>query len=256
MELITIAVMVFFIAVFVSMLGLGGGFVYVPLFYWLGIDMLIAIPTALLLNAVTSSSAAVTYLRKRMVDLHTAAPFIIASTIGAPVGAYFTKFTPVETLLLAFSVVLVFAGARMIFSKADDEGNETTNQDLKKPALVGVSLILVLGFGFVIGMAVGLLGIGGGSLIVPVLVALGFGMKRASATSGFIVIFSSVSGFLGHLGTGHLDAELMIYTAIAAFIGGQVGSRLMYGKMRSRTIKQMFGVVLWIMVAKIVIGLI
>ena len=249
MEPLTIAVIVFFIAVIFSMLGLGGGIVYVPLFYWLGIDMLIAIPTALLLNAVTSSSAAITYLRKRMVDLHTAAPFIIASTIGAPIGAYFTKFTPVETLLWTFSVILVLAGARMIFSKASDEENETANQDLKKNAVVGICL------GFVIGMAAGLLGIGGGLFIVPVLVALGFGMKRASATSGFIVIFSSVSGFLGHLGSGHLDAELMMYTAIAAFIGGQVGSRLMYGKMRSRTIKQMFGVILWIMVVKIVIGL-
>ena len=249
MEPLTIAVMVFFIAAFFSMLGLGGGIVYVPLFYWLGIDMLIAIPTALLLNAVTSSSAAITYLRNRMVDLHTAAPFIISSTIGAPIGAYFTKITPVDTLLWAFSVVLVLAGARMIFSKAGDERNETANQDLKKSALVGISL------GFVIGMAAGLLGIGGGLFIVPILVALGFGMKRASATSGFIVIFSSISGFLGHLGSGHLDAELMIYTAIAAFIGGQVGSHLMHSKMRSKTIKQMFGVVLWIMVIKIVSGL-
>ena len=249
MEPLTIAVMIFFIAAIFSMLGLGGGIVYVPLFYWLGIDMLIAIPTALLLNAITSSSAAIMYLRKRMVDLSTAAPFIISSTIGAPVGAYFTKFTTVETLLWAFSVVLVLAGARMIFFKASDEGSKIADQNVKKRALAGV------GLGFVIGMAAGLLGIGGGVFIVPVLVALGFGMKRASATSGFIVIFSSISGFLGHIGTGNLDAELMIYTAIAAFIGGQVGSRLMYSKMRSRTIKQMFGVVLCIMAVKIVSGL-
>ena len=249
MELITIAVMVFFIAVIFSMLGLGGGTVYVPLFYWLGIDMFIAIPTALLLNAVTSSSAAITYLRKRMVDLHTAAPFIIASTIGAPIGAYFTRFTPVETILWAFSVVLVITGVRMIFSKAGDEGSKIADHNEKKRALVGVVL------GFIIGIAIGLLGIGGGVFIVPVLIALGFRMKRASATSGFIVIFSSVSGFLGHLGTVHLDMELIIYTAIAAFFGAQVGSHLMYSKMRSRTIKQMFGVVLWIMAVKIVSGL-
>lgn len=250
MEPLTIAAMVFFIAVIFSMLGLGGGLVYVPLFYWLGIDMLIAIPTALLLNAVTSSSAAITYLRKGMVDLHTAAPFIIASTIGAPVGAYFTKFTPVETLLWTFSIVLVLAGARMIFFKAGNEESKVTDQNAKKRAVAGI------GLGFFIGMVAGLLGIGGGVFIVPVLIALGFGMKRASATSGFIVIFSSISGFLGHIGTGHLDAELMTYTAIAAFIGGQVGSHFMYGKMGSKTIKQMFGVVLWVMAVKIVIELV
>ncbi len=249
MELITIAVMVFFIAAIFSMLGLGGGIVYVPMFYWLGIDMLIAIPTALLLNAVTSSSAAITYLNKRMVDLHTAAPFIIASTIGAPVGAYFTKFTSVETLLWVFSVVLVLAGARVVLSETHENNNGISKLSAKKRTVIEVCL------GFVIGIAVGLLGIGGGTFIVPVLVVLGFEIKRASATSGFIVIFSSVSGFLGHLGTGHLDLELMIYTAIAAFFGAQVGSHLMYSKMRSKTIKQMFGVVLWIMAIKIVNGL-
>lgn len=249
MELITIAVMVFFIAAIFSMLGLGGGIVYVPMFYWLGIDMLIAIPTSLLLNAVTSSSAAITYLNKGMVDLHTAAPFIIASTIGAPVGAYFTKFTSVETLLWAFSVVLVLAGARVMLSKTHESNNGISKLSAKKRTVIEVCL------GFVIGIAVGLLGIGGGSFIVPMLIVLGFEIKRASATSGFIVIFSSVSGFLGHLGTGHLDLELMIYTAIAAFFGAQVGSHLMYSKMRSKTIKQMFGVVLWIMAIKIVNGL-
>lgn len=249
MELITIAVMVFFIAAIFSMLGLGGGIVYVPMFYWLGIDMLIAIPTSLLLNAVTSSSAAITYLNKGMVDLHTAAPFIIASTIGAPVGAYFTKFTSVETLLWAFSVVLVVAGTRVMLSKTHESNNGISKLSVKKRTVIEVCL------GFVIGIAVGLLGIGGGTFIVPMLIVLGFGMKRASATSGFIVIFSSVSGFLGHLGTGHLDLELMIYTAIAAFFGAQVGSHLMYSKIRSKTIKQMFGVVLWIMAIKIVNGL-
>lgn len=249
MELITIAVMVFFIAVIFSMLGLGGGTVYVPIFYWLGIDMHIAIPTALLLNAVTSSSAAITYLGKRMVDLHTATPFIIASTIGAPIGAYFSRFTPVETILWAFSVVLVITSVRMIFSETNENNNGISNLGAKKRIVIEVS------FGFVIGITIGLLGIGGGVFIVPVLIALGFEIKRASATSGFIVIFSAVSGFLGHLGTVHPDPEFILYTAIAAFFGAQVGSHLMYSKMRSKTIKQMFGVVLWIMAVKIVSGL-
>jgi hypothetical protein len=113
---------------------------------------------------------------------------------------------------------------------------------------------MVLGFG--IGFFAGLLGLGGGVFIVPILIALGFETKRASATSAFIVLFSSFSGFFGHLSTGHLDMNLMIYTAIAAFVGGQVGSHLMHSKMKSETIKQMFGVVLWIMAIKIVYGLI
>ena len=249
MDPILIAIIIFFLAVLFSMLGLGGALVYVPLLFWLGIPMLVAIPTALLLNGVTSSSAAITYYRKKMIDLHMAAPFVLASTIGAPVGAYFTQFTPVETLLGILSIILALAGARMMFSSAGEIEDHSKTVNQKERLIIGV------GLGFIIGIAAGLLGIGGGVFIVPLLIALGYRTKRASATSGFIVVFSSFSGFLGHISTGHLDMTLMTYTASAAFIGGQVGSHLMYSKMRSKTIKQMFGAVLWIMAAKIISGL-
>ncbi|MCK4938263.1 MAG: sulfite exporter TauE/SafE family protein [Methanosarcinales archaeon] len=249
MDPIVVAVIIFFLAVLFSMLGLGGSLVYVPLFYWLGIDIMVAIPTALLLNGITTSSAAITYLRKKMVDLHTAAPFIAASIIGAPIGAYFTQFTPVKTLLWILSIVLVFAGARMILSREPDGESQVADGNDKQRFIVGVV------FGFVIGAAAGLLGLGGGVFIVPLLMMLGFGTKRASATSAVIVAFISFSGFLGHLGTGHLDMTLMFFTGIAAFIGGQVGSHLMHSKVKSKTIKQLFGAVLWIMALKIVYGL-
>lgn len=251
MDVIVIAVIIFFLAVIFSMLGLGGSLVYVPLFYWLGIDMLIAIPTALLLNGITTSSAAITYYRKKMINFHVAAPFVIASIIGAPIGAYFTKFVPIEILLWILGAVLVFAGVRMLFSGGKNTESEISSisTDNRKSLTIGIFL------GFVIGIIAGLLGIGGGVFIVPVLIALGYGAKRASATSAFIVLFSSFSGLFGHLTTGHLDTNLMIYTAIAAFIGGQVGSHLMHSKMKSETIKQMFAVVLWIMAIKLVYGL-
>jgi Predicted permeases len=249
MDVIVIAVIIFFLAVIFSMLGLGGSLVYVPLFYWLGIDMLVAIPTALLLNGITSSSAAITYYRKKMIDLHMATPFVLASTIVAPIGAYFTKFVSVGTLLWILSVVLLLAGARMLLSGNKDSEGNNESVGRKKRFIIGICL------GFVIGVFAGLLGLGGGVFIVPVLIALGYETKRASATSAFIVLFSSFSGFFGHLGTGHLDVTLMAYTALAAFIGGQVGSHLMHSKMKSKTIKQMFGVVLWIMAVKILSGL-
>jgi uncharacterized membrane protein YfcA len=249
MEPIVVAVIIFFLAVLFSMLGLGGALVYVPLFYWLGIDILVAIPTAMLLNGITTSSAAITFLRKKMVDLDTAAPFIAASIIGAPIGAYFTKFTPVETLLWILSSVLVLAGTRMIFSRDPEEDNQVNDVDKGRRIIIG------LGFGFVIGAAAGLLGIGGGMFIVPVLMMLGFGTKRAYATTSIIVAFISFSGFLGHLGTGHLDMTLMAYTGIAAFLGGQVGSHLMHSKIKSKTIRHLYGAVLWVMALKIVSGL-
>ena len=250
MEPFLLALIVFFIAILFSMLGLGGAIIYVPLFYWSGIDLLIAIPTALLLNAVTSGSASLTYLKEKMVDLRTALPFIASATVGAPIGAYFTKFTPVDTILWFFALWLAIVGAKMIISRDSRKNLENgENIESKKRMAIG------MGFGFLTGFVSGLMGIGGGTIMVPLFVALGFGIKRASATSAFVMVFSSLSGFLGHLGSGHLDIHLMTYTAIAAFLGAQIGSHLMHSKMRSRTIKQIFGLVLWLIAIRIATSL-
>ncbi|MEA1984792.1 MAG: sulfite exporter TauE/SafE family protein [Euryarchaeota archaeon] len=219
---IVLGSIVFFSSILFAVMGLGGAIVYVPLFYWIGMDLTIAIPAALMLNIVTAGSASVTYIRKGMVDLHTALPFIIASVAGAPIGAYLTKFTPDNVILGMFSIVLVIAGFLMIRSKNDGTCDREIDIDPKGRILLGI------GAGSVIGVAAGLLGLGGGTFIVPLLIAIGYGIKRAPATSALIIVFTSTSGLLAHLSSTHLDMMSMVYMAIAALIGSQLGSHIMY----------------------------
>jgi len=96
MEFIIILLIVFL----VSIVGLGGAIIYVPLFYWLGIPLEIAIPTALLLNCITSGSASVTYYRKKMVSFGFASPLIITSLLFAPLGAYTNQFLNDNIILI------------------------------------------------------------------------------------------------------------------------------------------------------------
>ena len=98
--------------------------------------------------------------------------------------------------------------------------------------------------GFFIGFIAGLLGVGGGFLFVPMMIAMGYATKQAAATSAFVVIFSSFSGFAGHIAEGHFNWPLMIATSIAVIIASQIGARVMKEKMKARWIKQMFAVVL------------
>ncbi|WP_406661310.1 sulfite exporter TauE/SafE family protein [Methanolobus sp. ZRKC3] len=228
-----------------SMLGLGGAIFYVPFFYWTGMELVAAITTALLLNTVSSGSAAVTYLRKNMVDLQTALPFVIGSMTGAQIGAYFSRYTPVDTLLFAFSILMTIVGLEMIFSRAVKFYSKDELQGRRKITVILIS-------GMVIGIISGMLGIGGGSLIVPLLLIIGFKIKRAAATSGFIVFFTSISGFIAHFSNWEPDYTLVFYIVLASFTGAQIGSHLMYNKVKAESLRKAFGAILLIIAFRII----
>jgi uncharacterized membrane protein YfcA len=244
MEFIIILLIVFLVSIVFSIVGLGGAIIYVPLFYWLGIPLEIAIPTALLLNCITAGSASVTYYRKKMVSLGFASPLIIPSVLFAPLGAYTNQFLNDNIILALFAVVLIIAGVRMFIPfKPKSMTPTSTNKTISIA-------------GMVIGFAAGLLGLGGGVFAVPLLLILGFKAKNASATSAVFVFFTSLSGLLGHVGIGNVDPEFMVYTGIVAFIGAQVGSRMMVSHIESKMVLKIFGIILVIMAAKIIYSLI
>ena len=237
MTLTAVTFVIFLLALIFSMLGLGGAMLYIPVFHWSGFDFKsVAIPTGLLLNGITALSAAVYYMRAKMVDIRGSMPLIITSFVGAPVGAYFTRFFPTRTLILLFALAMVFAGGRMLVTSGRADKEEMVPYTWR---------LLLMGIGgFFIGFIAGLLGVGGGFLFVPMMLIIGYKTKQAAATSSFVVIFSSFSGFAGHIAEGHFHWPLMVATAIAVTIGSQIGAKVMKERMKARWIKQMFAVVL------------
>jgi len=237
---VIVAFIVLLLSFVFSMLGLGGALLYVPVFHWFGYDFKsVAIPTGLLLNGVTAVSASSYYIKSKMVDVKGAIPLIALILIGAPTGALFTRFFATEVLLMLFAVLMIFAGGKMLFFSKEKSGKEAS----KKMAL-NKRIIIMGGAGFGIGFIAGLLGVGGGSLVVPTLLAIGYDTKSAVATSSFVVIFSSFSGFAGHVAEGHFNVPLMVTALIVVIIGSQVGARFMKEKMKPLWIKQIFGVLL------------
>jgi uncharacterized membrane protein YfcA len=104
----------------------------------------------------------------------------------------------------------------------------------------------------IIGFAAGLLGIGGGVFIVPLLIyILKIPTKIAAATSIFIVVFSSFSGFMAHISIAKPDWKFILLAALFSFAGGQIGSRVMAEKLQGRTIRRIFGAVLLVLVFKL-----
>lgn len=127
---------------------------------------------------------------------------------------------------------------------------ETPHENGRKQLRTGV------GVGIGAGYLGGLLGVGGGNFIVPALVWLGFDPRKASATTAFIVIFSSFSGFLGHATTGGVPWRLLAFSAVGSVAGALMGSWLMHRKLNAAQVKKVIAIVLYAIAAKMAWGVI
>ena len=248
MDISSIIVIAFLIAVLFSIMGLGGAIIYTPLFILLGIPPLWAIPMALLLNMITTASASITYLKQKLVDKKIALPMILTSTFGALAGSYFASRIETRVLIILLSFILLFAALRILFFNSI---GFTVKYGENKKILIGACMALISG------IISSLVGIGGGTFIVPLLLILGLKTRNAVATSAFIITFTSLSGFLGHLvfGVQTLDMRILFYAGLAAFAGAQVGSRIIFKRVSPKGISNLFALILLFIAGKLLYGL-
>jgi uncharacterized protein len=239
-----LAAAIFLISLLLTMVGLGGGLIFSPLFVILGFAKADAASASLFLNLIAAASAAFTYARKKMVDFSLSIPLIVSSGLAAPMGSYLNARIDLKPFLIVMSVVLAAAGARMLMSPPAEA--ESGDMPPAKKTLGGILI------GACIGLLGGLLGIGGGVFVVPLLIyALKTPTKIAAASSTFIVCFSSLTGFLGYAAMGQIDWRFILPAAAASFAGGQAGARIMSGHLKGKTVRVMFSVVLFILCANL-----
>jgi len=233
---------VFFVIAFVfSMLGMGGSQIYVPILYWCGLDFKTeAIPLGMLLNVVNSSSAAFTYARKRMVDWRVGLTFGGAMLACAPIGAWVNLRLPTRPIIGFFALFTTAAAVLMLSGWKPSRG---------RLGPLGRTVLGVCGGGF-LGFLAGLIGRGGGSFVVPLLYIAGLDPKTAAATSSVAVTFSAGSSFVSHLATAAEPRwPLWLGCAAAVFLGSQLGSRFMATRLKGKAVKRVFGGVLLLVAA-------
>ena len=242
-----IAVIIFAASFLFAMLGLGGGMIYVPVLKWAGFDVkAVAIPLGLLLNGLNTLLALIPYSRKKLVDWKGGMAMAVAALVFAPLGAYTAQFVPVKTLLILFAVAVLAAAVRMVFFAKNPEPEQI--MPLKKRSIIGG------GVGAFAGFMGGMLGLGGGFIIAPILMWMGYKTKQAAATTAFVVTFSSFSGYLGHVAEGHFNWTLTIIVVIAVIVGSQLGGSFMSGKAKPKWVKTLYAVVLFAVAIKLLIG--
>lgn len=188
-----------------GILGVGGCFIMVPVQLWAltssGVEPTLAIRisfgTALAVALPTAVNAALGHHRRGAVVLRAALLLGIAGFVGAFVGGAVAAKAPGELLRIGFGLVVIAAALRM--ATAPDIKAAEGAKGGKAPRSNSFYLLLGLPLGFVSG----LVGIGGGLIMVPILsMALGFGIHRAVGTSSAAIILTSSGGVLSYVYNG------------------------------------------------------
>ncbi len=247
MILLVAGAVTFGLTAVLTIAGVGAAFILIPVFIALGIEIHTAMATALLLNAVALGVASVRNARRGFIDYRTGLPILIVAAALSPLGAWVSQRLDRPTLLALFVLFLLFAAAMMLRRSPALRADQSS---ASRTVLFGSAVGAVAGF---VG---GLLGVGGGNIIAPALVTAGVEPRRASATTSFAVVFSSLAGFLGHASLSGMDPAVVGVTAAGSAAGALLGSYLMTDRLKGPQVRTVLGIVLLAVAVKIGWGLI
>jgi uncharacterized protein len=180
-----------------------------------------AVATSLAMVGATSLIASYAHYRRGLVRPQVALLFGLSGVVTSFLGAKLTGLVSGSLIMRAFALLMLVVGIGMLLGKrrsaaAPPEAPRAASRPIAA-ALAGAGVGLVTGF----------LGVGGGFLVVPALIAFaGLEMREAVGTSLLVIAINSAAGFLGHLDGGHLDPSLIAALTGAAVAGALVGERL------------------------------
>lgn len=201
-----------------SMIGLGGGFIIVPVLTFFGFSPTLAASDSLFAAFSNSIASTASYSRQKRIVYSLGLKLALISIPGTILGAYISDEVSPPMFKLLFGVVLV-ASCIYIYLRRKMESRE---YNLSKQIM-----LLAVGASFFAGVISSLFGIGGGVVFVPLMViAIGLSMKLAAPTSQFILMFASASGMIVHSMLGHPNYYEAGILSIGSFIGGIAGSKL------------------------------
>lgn len=226
--------MFFLIALVYAAVGLGGGSAYLAVLAFLGVPYHLIPSTTLLLNLIVSSGAFYLYWRAGHLRPQLLLPFVLTSIPAAFLSGLLPISKGTFTLLLGLGLLL--AALRMFWCPFQQR--ETDRRKMK-------IWWLGLPLGTALGILAGLVGIGGGVLLSPMLLLLGWAKpKEASAVASAFVFLNSISGLVAHSLKGVVDLGILLPAGIAALIGGQLGARWGSHRWSGLTVQRAFSIIL------------
>jgi uncharacterized protein len=240
LELLGLAALGFAVGTYGTIVGLGGGFILVPvlLFLYPDYDPEQLTAVSLLVVWANTTSGSIAYARQGRIDYVTGLLFAASSAPGVLAGVFLVDFVPQRAFTIIFAVLLLglaavavrgptrairqpLSGRGVIVRQVvTAEGTYRYGYPLWQGALLSLG----------VGLVSSLLGIGGGAIHVPVMISwLHFPVMLATATSQFVLAFMSGGASIVHLAKGTLSGDQLVKAAalgVGTVPGAQLGARL------------------------------
>ncbi|MBI5267680.1 MAG: sulfite exporter TauE/SafE family protein [candidate division Zixibacteria bacterium] len=243
-DILWISVLLMIVAALYSSVGHGGASGYLAVMTLFAIPPQVMSSTALLLNVLVSLISLIMFRRSGHVSIGMIWPFLIGSVPAAFIGGLIRISPSVYAVLLALA--LIAAAVRLAVPFNGVRGDQpTTNQP-------GKLLASMIGAG--IGFLSGIVGIGGGIFLGPVLLLKGWANAHQTAgiCAGFILI-NSLSGLAGRLVQGSFQIGPIGYFVLAALAGGLIGSYMGARKFRSVVLRRLLALALVVAAIKVLV---
>ncbi|SFV53887.1 hypothetical protein MNB_SM-3-618 [hydrothermal vent metagenome] len=226
------------LSILFSMGGAGAGVALIPIFHFLGVDFDVSKAIGLFAGASTTITSSIMNMKRKIVEYKSVFPLAIAMLIFAPLGAYSSNFIDKEIVKFLFMLLLFYSATMMMFGK-------------KKALTHAESKYTLFGVGGGVGFISGLLGVGGGNILIPLLALLGYEPKKVAVAVSFVVPFSALGSFFTYASYVPLDWILLIFVALSAIIGGYIGNYMMHFKLQQHHIKQLMAGLLYLLALKL-----
>ncbi|HTJ65333.1 MAG TPA: sulfite exporter TauE/SafE family protein [Alphaproteobacteria bacterium] len=233
-----------------GLLGIGGGFLMTPLLIFIGIPPAVSVATQSNQLVAASVSGVIAHWRRRNVDFKLGTVMLAGGAVGSAIGvAVFAQLKALGQIDLVISLTYVlFLGMVATLMMIDNfrmlvlHRNVVTRRKLHEHTALHrlplrmrfprsrlyISALLPLGIGFVGGLLVAIMGIGGGFILVPAMIyLLGMPVGLVAGTSLFQIIFTTgITTLLQAVTTHAVDVVLAAMLIVGGVIGAQIGTRL------------------------------
>jgi len=222
---------IFIVAVLYSSVGHGGASGYLAVMALFAVPQATTRPSALLLNVFVAGVGSIQFYRAGFFSWRTFLPFAITSIPFAYIGGTITL--PTTTYKIVLGVVLIVAAIRLAWNwKSDAE-----------PSQPNIWIALVIGA--IIGLLSGLVGVGGGIFLTPILLLMNWSeTKTAAGISALFILVNSISGLAGNFSQLLALPSNVWFWVAAAVAGGLIGSTLGAKRFDSLILRRLLAIVL------------